>query len=199
MTRPIVTKAPCAKCPFRKDVPIYLRAGAREEIARALADGRGFPCHATVNYDTDEEDEEGATIPDQSAASECAGAVAALELSGGSSQLARIAERLGDLDPDRPGHHDDVWPLHEWPLLAAGATGDNPEEEEYEGDTCSVVNAGCEAPAGYLGTGGAVVHGVEHTDNYCPGCGDPVCETCMADEELCPTCLEYEADMEEVS
>ena len=39
MKAPTVLKAPCAKCPFRSDVPIYLRAGRREDIARGLHRG----------------------------------------------------------------------------------------------------------------------------------------------------------------
>lgn len=188
----VVTKAPCAKCPFRKDVPIYLHQGRRAEIAETLINGGGFDCHATVDYS--EEDDDDNTVPSTVDASLCSGAMAALAQSGGSNQLIRVAARLGMLDSEaHPEMPEIVWSLTEWVRLAEGATVENPEE--IEGETCAIVDSGCEAPAGYLGSGGGVVEGVEYVDTWCYSCGDPVCDSCLAvytPEPLCPYCAEVE-------
>lgn len=50
---------PCPKCPFRTDVPGYLRQARAAEIAHHVAiAGSGFPCHETTE---DEEGEDGFT------------------------------------------------------------------------------------------------------------------------------------------
>lgn len=180
----VVTAAPCAKCPFRKDVPIYLRAGAREEIARSLIDGRTFPCHGTVHY-TDEGDGY-----DTSDSTQCAGAAKALMLSGGTTQMMRIGERLGLVDLDKVAERGaDVWSLSEWVQLEEHSTGDNPVFEDVR--ACNTVEAGCLAPAGYMGSGGAVISGTESADGECPMCGDPVCSECADDEGHCGNCTNY--------
>ena len=52
-------KRPCPKCPFRRGGPMRLRRGRVVEIA-ALFDGEHgtqggtFPCHETLDYDTDD-------------------------------------------------------------------------------------------------------------------------------------------------
>lgn len=180
------TAQPCAKCPFRRDVPIYLRAERREEIARHIADGGTFPCHATVRWEEGEDAEE---IPDESGSMICAGAIKSAALSGGSIQLARIGERLGSIDTEKIEQSGaEVWPLMDWPLLAEGAVeGAEPEEIE----TCSVVWDRCEAPAGWLGGGGGVVRGTIAADGECPSCGEPVCSACRhGDDGPCFNCEE---------
>ena len=52
MKAPTVLKAPCAKCPFRSDVPIYLRAGRREDIARGLQWARDIVWRESRNTPT---------------------------------------------------------------------------------------------------------------------------------------------------
>jgi len=192
---PIITAAPCAKCPFRKDVPIYLTAGRRQEIARALVEGSDFHCHNTVDYDTDELDDDGFDVPSTDNASLCSGAMTALDVSGGSNQNLRIAMRLGLYDPAVSADHaDKVWRLDEWVRLAEGATGDEPDEVE-EGDCCAIVNENCEAPAGFMGSNGGIVVGTDYVDTYCSGCGDPVCDSCLAipaPYPMCPYCAEEE-------
>ena len=185
MSALVVTKAPCAKCPFRKDVPIYLHQARRAEIAATLINGGGFDCHATVDYSN--EDEHGDVVPDSGDASLCAGAMASLAQSGGSNQMVRIAARLGMLDSEaHPEMPEIVWSLTEWVRLAEGATVEDPDE--IEGETCSVVNSGCEAPAGYIGSGGGVVEGTEYVDTWCFSCGEPVCDSCLATCEPDPVC-----------
>lgn len=191
MSAPAITKAPCRKCPFRKDVPIYLRRGRREQIRDSLVlDDATFYCHETVEHDDDGEAETADSTP-------CAGAAKALMLSGGTTNLLRISERLGLLDLEEVARRGpDVWELNEWTRLAEGATGDDPEEDpEAEVETCSVVAGGCEAPAGYLGGGGGVVRGTEAAGGTCASCGDPVCDACRhGDDGPCFNCLDEDED-----
>lgn len=88
--------APCKLCPFRKDVPIYLRKERREEIAMSLAEGGTFSCHSTVDYDTDVQDEEGFDVPSTANSKFCAGAVKAMLLDGQPNQMLRIILRIWD-------------------------------------------------------------------------------------------------------
>lgn len=175
------TAQPCAKCPFRKDVPIYLRRERREEIAQHLADGGSFPCHGTVSWT---EDDDGEEIPDESHSLLCAGALKATAAAGGSGQLQRIGERLGSIDSEKiEAAGADCWSLLDWTELAEGSTGEAPEWEEQP-EPCSVVwDHRCEAPAGFLGAGGAVVRGTEAADGECPACGCPVCSVCRHGED----------------
>jgi hypothetical protein len=172
--------APCAKCPFRKDVPIYLYRERRREIAEALLSGSPFWCHSTVDYDSDDDE------PGVSNARPCGGAERALDAIGRSSQLARIAERLGETVRVEGGA--ECWDLTEWTGLPEGATGDDPGDTE--GETCEIVNAGCEAPAGYM-VGGGVVHGDVFVDWWCPSCGVACCDSCRVDD-LCGNCADEE-------
>lgn len=84
---------PCAECPFRTDIKSYLRPKRAEEICESLMNGHSFPCHKTTDYD----------CLDQS---QCAGAEIYLAKQGMSTQMSRIAERLGftvaTLDMDAP-------------------------------------------------------------------------------------------------
>ena len=188
----VVSGRPCAHCPFRQDVPIYLRQDRRVEIAHALANDGDFPCHET----TTEDEDEGERIATADTVA-CAGAVKALALSGGTGQTMRIAERLGLVDLDRAETHGAaVWPLDRWVLLAEGATADNPIEEEAEVETCGTVGPTCLAPAGYLGSSGGVVRGTVAADGECPDCGEPVCSECADDEGRCGSCAEYAAEDE---
>lgn len=191
-----ISAAPCAKCPFRKDVPIYLRLDRRREIARALVGGGGFPCHATVNYDLDE-DEGWDSEPDASNASMCAGAAKSLMLDGGTTNHMRVAERLGLVDLDAVAERgSEVWSLAEWQTLAEGATTDDPApaDDDEEVETCSTVNAGCLAPAGYAGFNGGVAYGTEPADGECASCGEPLCSNCADTEGRCSMCTEEEDD-----
>jgi hypothetical protein len=75
---------PCAKCPFRRDVPGYLRPGRVAEIATGLERGT-FDCHMAPKNNPQH----------------CAGALILLEKKGQPSQMMRIAERLGLYVRDR--------------------------------------------------------------------------------------------------
>lgn len=197
MSTRAITAAPCAKCPFRKDVPIYLRRGRRAEIARALLTGGDFACHATVDYNTGE-DEDGVAVVDTSGSSMCAGAAKALLQDGTTSNWMRVAERLGMADLDRTAERGpDVWGMTEWQTLPEGATASNPEgdeeDDEPEGETCGTVNAGCLAPAGYA-TGGGIVYGTEVADGACTLCGEALCSNCADSQGRCGMCSEDELD-----
>lgn len=178
-------------------MPIYLRRDRRVEIAQSLVDGVDFPCHATVNYDVDWEDPDGFPEADTADAVMCAGAAKAILLDGGSTQMMRIAERLGMADLDAVENHKvDVWPLLQWQTLAEGATADNPIEDDEEVETCNTVGENCLAPAGYLGANGGIAYGTEAADLECPGCGEAVCSECADDKGRCGWCAEQEEDDE---
>lgn len=184
-----VTSNPCAKCPFRKDVPIYLRADRRQEIADAIFDGGDFSCHATVSYWEDDDGE----CADTTDARICAGAVKALELCGGSMQMMRIAERLGGV---REGHHPadsevEVWDLNDWMVIPEGATADTEVPDIL---TCETVGPYCLAPAGYLTLSGAAKVGTEEADDECAECGSPTCPNCLAEDGRCGNCADDEDD-----
>lgn len=194
-----VQKAPCAKCPFRKDVPIFLRTERRQEIATSLINQQTFWCHATVTHRDDDDGEEYADTRD---AVECAGAVKALMLVGGTTQSARIAERLGMVDLDQvEASPVECWDLNTWQALAEGATGDDPEmDEEAEIETCSYSGSGCYAPAGWLGGGGGVIHGTEPADGRCEQCGEAVCSNCRhGDDGPCFGCLDEDEEWDGLS
>lgn len=191
----LIAAAPCARCPFRRDVPIYLRTGRRREIAAALARGESFPCHAQVDYS--HEDDDGRTVPDSSRASMCAGAVAAIAHDGGSHQFERWADRLGEdvsrvVEPPVP-----VWGLVEWQRLAEGATGDDPAEDDEEVEPCAQSDAGCLAPAGVLGSGGAIEVGGKSADGRCVDCDEPLCSACADANGRCYDCARWAKDDEQ--
>lgn len=94
---------PCSLCPFRTDVPAYIREARGEEIWESLGRGAMFPCHKTVDYSDDEGD--GRVT---STSQFCAGALILMEQEwegqGGAmaNQMVRICTRIGspplDLD-----------------------------------------------------------------------------------------------------
>lgn len=66
-------KQPCKRCPFRNDITPYLHPDRASEIAyTALNIYSNFTCHATIEYDGDE-DEWGRSTGDFSRAKTCAG------------------------------------------------------------------------------------------------------------------------------
>lgn len=177
--------SPCEHCPFRNDLPEgYLGPERIQEIASSLFRGESFPCHQTTES---AEDEDG--FSDRVASSDsqqCAGAEIFLLKQGMSTQLGRIAARLGlaaELDMDSP-----VCGSVREMLIAHG------HGEATEVEPCHVANAGCEAPAGMLIQGG-VVDGTEAAEHTCDGCGEAVCANCSETrngERFCAYCLEWE-------
>jgi hypothetical protein len=90
---------PCAMCPFRSDIEPYLTPMGAHEIATSLRNGAGFPCHLTTAAAGDEEGAD--TRAETPWSMQCAGALIMMEREGVSSQLTRIAERLGLYDRNR--------------------------------------------------------------------------------------------------
>ena len=108
---------PCAKCPFLKGTKMLLREGRIVEIESCVNQHNGatFPCHETVDYngDGDGEDDCGGRETDKT--QHCAGALIYIEKQGVSSQMMRIAERLGMYDRHALASEDLVWDdLDEW-------------------------------------------------------------------------------------
>jgi hypothetical protein len=90
-------KTPCTNCPFRSDVPAYLRKSRVREIENALV-RRTFACHKTT---VDHEDEDGncdRIVVQES--QHCAGALILLEKTECQSDSMQFAERLGIYTPD---------------------------------------------------------------------------------------------------
>lgn len=174
---------PCERCPFRNDLPHgYLTAERITEIAESLFSGHSFPCHKTTEEVVDEE---GFGDMEPTADSEqCAGAEIFLNKQGTSTQLGRIAERLGmaaTLETDSP-----VCASVEEMLAVHG-------HEDEGGEHCWIVNPGCEAPAGMM-VGGGIVPGLEWAEFECHECCQPVCGNCSRlheDKRVCDDCMEY--------
>ena len=87
-------KAPCKHCPFRYDIPGFLREERAEEIARDVLRGTGsFPCRKTLDYDSD--DGEGRETDKTQM---CAGALIFAEHCEQWGQMMRIVSSLQLLD-----------------------------------------------------------------------------------------------------
>lgn len=163
-------KRPCPKCPFRTDCLEGWLGGARaSEIVYSITiEQQNFACHETTVHD----DESGEHV---SSATEihCAGALIMLEnIEYGVGQNARIAERLGVLDMDSLDWSSPVFASVE-DFIDHHAGG------EEEGECCETVDYGCEAPAGHMGSGGAVrTYTPEGLTACCDDCGSYVCENC---------------------
>lgn len=172
-------RRPCQHCPFRTDVPGYLRAERAAEIARSLAEGAIFPCHETT-VEVEEEDGDGGDLVAGPDSQFCAGALLCMEKMGTPNQAMRTAERLSLYEH---GRLDRRSPVVESLVAFVDHHGDQEETE-----CCHVVNGDCEAPAGYMVEGmviGAVAEGEVHD---CPECGEPVCDSCSNDDGVCAYC-----------
>ncbi|MBE0467986.1 MAG: hypothetical protein IBX55_00460 [Methyloprofundus sp.] len=83
---------PCKNCPFRKDIRPYLFKDRAKEISDSLVkEGKGFPCHKTVDY---------ADIDNREDREQCAGAMIMLRKMGRENTLMQVMERLGAFDPN---------------------------------------------------------------------------------------------------
>jgi hypothetical protein len=96
---------PCSDCPFRRECGIRLYADRIREIVElhvAPANGQGgsFPCHKTVDHDE----------RDRTTEKQCAGALIFMYKNEASTQLSRVMERLGAVDPDlATGDHPEIF------------------------------------------------------------------------------------------
>lgn len=176
--------SPCPHCPFRTDIRGYLRRERVQEICESLMlHQQSFPCHKTTE---EIEDDDGCDMEATEASQQCAGAEIFLAHQGASTQMGRIAARLGmavaKLDMKAPV----VRSMREMLAVHCG--------EEEEGEHCSVCNDDCEAPAGYA-AGGGVIEGLEYAEFTCDECGDPVCGACSTvtgKTRVCDICMEIE-------
>lgn len=98
MTRnrpPFTLTTPCTNCPFRTDVPSFLRPERIRQIADDVHADQTFWCHLTVDYD---DSEDGSTIG--SRARVCAGMMKTVENEDAPVQIMRSGERLGMYSPE---------------------------------------------------------------------------------------------------
>lgn len=105
-------KTPCKTCPFRKEGGIRLTKGrAREIIATTGNPGAEFACHSTVDYDAEDDDGDVRMAERRGNGGEqhCVGALIFGDKRGTSSQMARIAERLGMYDSRTWTGRDEVF------------------------------------------------------------------------------------------
>lgn len=182
---PYKLKRPCVNCPFRTDVPGYLRRERAAEIARALADGAEFPCHETTIENPNEEGE----LMRGPESQFCAGALICMEHQEAPNQSVRIAERLQIYDREQL---DMSAPVARSFFEFVRHHGD--AEGETEPECCCVCDSGCEAPAGMLVGGVAVPAEAEGEVHDCPSCGESVCDSCSDDEGVCRNCHNPEED-----
>jgi hypothetical protein len=96
-------KKPCKNCPFRNDVKPYLHPDRASEIAHAAANRYSdFTCHATIEYDGDE-DHQGRPTGDFSRSKTCAGFL---------TLRAQAGERLPDgFEPSWEVCYTDDWDM----------------------------------------------------------------------------------------
>lgn len=86
---------PCKNCPFRTDIPPFLRKDRAAGIAHeTFKMGRAFNCHKTVDYSTGQD--QGRITLDSI---NCAGSLILAKKINRPSQLAQIAERMGLWSP----------------------------------------------------------------------------------------------------
>lgn len=115
---------------------------------------------------------------------ECAGAAIFAAKHETSSQMSRIAERLGMKVAKLNMRAKVCASLTEMIEVHCG--------EQEIGETCEVCDADCLAPAGY-GFGGAAVEGTDFIDTICSECGCYVCDACskiVKKKRICNNCLE---------
>lgn len=181
---------PCPHCPFRTDIPGYLRPERARQIARDVASGAEFPCHQTTEHD---DDGDAHAVADSQM---CAGATIAMMKGGGPNQILRIAERVGMWDPEKMDLDAPVGSL-----LDMCRNHEDPEEEQ---EPCHISDYGCLAPAGYLVDGQVVTADAEGETFSCYSCGEYVCESCseMRTEDgndviVCASCVEWENEAKE--
>lgn len=91
---------PCPECPFSlADTAVRLTRDRAHEIVQAILNqDASFPCHKTVDYDDDEDGNDGRTV---ATSQHCAGAMRFLEDRNRPNQMMRIAERLGFYDASK--------------------------------------------------------------------------------------------------
>lgn len=170
---------PCEHCPFRTDIKGYLRRDRVVEIAESLFRGASFPCHKTTDWDDEEDD---LVEPDDSV--QCAGAEIFLAKQGTSTQMSRIAGRLGMKVAKLNTKAKVCRSVSEMIRVHCG-------DDDDDRETCSVCDDDCEAPAGYA-VGDGVIPGDGSAEFCCYECGEPVCGACSVKRgknRICNNCV----------
>ena len=99
---------PCANCPFKKGQGSAFRL--RLDRLIQIFNGPAFQCHKTVDYNGNEEDEDGLIKPmPGDKPQQCAGLMAILHREGRPNQIMQVSSRLGymnltHLDPDNEAY-----------------------------------------------------------------------------------------------
>lgn len=177
-------RTPCKHCPFRSNIKGYLRKDRVVEIAQSVIAGQFFPCHKTTEEFEDEDGESDLQATENSA--QCAGAEIFAAHHGASSQMSRIAERLGMKVAKLDMRAKVCKSLSEMVVVHCG---------KEEGETCEIVGDDCIAPAGYS-CGSGAIEGVEYVTTTCSACGRYVCDGCskvVKRKRVCEECQEDEA------
>ncbi|MDA4131836.1 MAG: hypothetical protein OK454_01745 [Thaumarchaeota archaeon] len=188
-------KRPCPKCPFRQDIPGYLHGERAREIAEVLARGGTFACHQTTVEAPEDDENFGGEMMEGPKSQMCAGSMIALMQSGGPNQIMRVAERVGGFDPDKLDRtKSKVGSLSDFVAHHAG-------EDEGEEECCSIVDSGCEHPAGIMMEGTILPAEEKEETTPCQDCGEYVCENCSEEAveggRVCNSCAEYNDDEED--
>lgn len=105
-------KTPCANCPFRSNVPFFLRKERAQRIANDVINGdTWFACHKTVNYDANDEGD------DLANASICIGSILSIAKQHGNA-MANLGVRLkvlcGEVDLSKIDDSVPVWNADEF-------------------------------------------------------------------------------------
>jgi hypothetical protein len=192
---PEVVRAACARCPFRSDVPIYLREEFRQQIVdEMIHQQQTIPCHEYVEFAEGEDGEEYASRTGP----QCFGSLKALDRVGSSTQLQRIEERLGMRSEGEYERGPDVWDLNVWARIPMGETAETFDLDSLDHvETCNTVGDDCEAPAGYMSAGGGIVVGTVAATNECPECGEMVCDACVRVDGRCGNCAGWDEEEDE--
>lgn len=174
-------KTPCKHCPFRSNIRGYLTKERVIEIAHSVLSGQSFPCHKTTEaIESDDGIEDMEATPDSQ---ECAGASIFAQRHKTSSQMSRIAERLGMKVAKLNSRAKVCRSVDEMVEVHCGP---------QDGECCEISGQGCDAPAGY-DLGGVVCDGGETVTTTCDECGCYVCESCSAvanGKRICENCGE---------
>lgn len=104
-----LTKMCGGSCPFGKQSPQgMIRRERAEEIAQSINNGSSFQCHKTVEY-TDDEDQFGNQIVDDTNSAYCAGAILVQENQKQLGDNLSLARALGLYNPDKMTGHDEAF------------------------------------------------------------------------------------------
>ncbi|MEM4992279.1 hypothetical protein WKH56_07025 [Priestia sp. SB1] len=93
-------KKPCNNCPFLKNSPMKLHKDRLPEIVDHLDDNGFFPCHKTIDYNKQMNEETGQVTEDLEKNQFCAGAITYLEKHNCPNTPLQVFQRIGRYDPE---------------------------------------------------------------------------------------------------